>query len=374
MGIAETAGTGLAELLHSDAAGETGGQVILSVLADVPTPVLVVLVLLVVVLLWFVAVRYLLAICYRVWRRLSRQVYRLLTVVLPESPVVRFAAGTMVLVAAVIVIVGGLPVLVGDLTESDGGAASYADRVSSEALATEWGDVVDGDAVGGEPACDGSVAPVPGDRTDRDGDGLPDAWERAGQTPGGASLPDADPGRKDLYVQLNYGSEVEPLSDAEREQLRDSWASMPVENPSGSTGVALHLESATDGAGDLGEPAVITTLDERNRWYTEAHLGPRRCVYRQVVYGSVDVDGIAGVASTPGYSSVVDGTVASEHEGVVSPRVGVTVHELLHTAVGNVDGRPHTNEGWLQGGADDEFLSSATARDVNETGIYGPTT
>jgi hypothetical protein len=277
----------------------------------------------------------------------------------------------MVLIAVVILIVGGLPMLIGNLSESDQGAANYADRLSSQAMNTEWGDIVNGDAVGGEPACDGSVAGGTG-AVDRDRDGLPDEWERAGETPGGAPLPGADPGRKDLYVQLNYGAGIEPLGAAERQQLRESWAEMPVENPDGSRGVTLHLDNTSSGAGAMGEPVVLGQLEDRNDWYTEARMGPRRCVYRQVVYGDLAVDDVAGVASSPGFSSVVDGSPQPAYEGDVSFRVAVTNHELLHTALGRIDSQPHTSEGWLAGGPDNEYLSSAAATDMNESGIYGP--
>lgn len=375
LGVVGLAAVATAAVLVPDdlgTAGVTGQRAVSGLLADVPTPVLVGVALLGLVVLWFLAIRYVLVLCYRAWRRISARVYWALTLVLPESPLVKFAAGGMVLIGVVILVVGGLPALVGDLADSDEGAAGYADRLSSEAVDAEWGDVVNGDAVGGQPACDGSVAAVDGDSADRDQDGLPDAWERAGETPAGAPLPDADPGRKDLYVQVNYGSGVEPLTDAERDQLGSSWAEMPVANPDGSTGVALHVDDSSERAGDMGERARITATGDANTWYTDDHLGPRQCVYRQVVYGDVAIDGVGGVGATPGYSTVVHGAYREVRTGTVTTRVGITNHELLHTAAGNVDGKPHTSEGWLAGGSNDEFLAAATAADLNETGIYGP--
>jgi len=338
----------------------------------VPIPVLVAGALLVGVVLWVVVVRYLLGLCYRLWRRSAARVYWALTLVLPESPLVKFAAGTMVLIAATIVIVGGLPMLVGNLGAADAGAAGYVNEMSGQLVNTEWDDIVDGDAVGGEPDCDGSVARVDGGTTDRDQDGLPDAWERAGETPRGAALPGADPARKDLYVQVNYGQDVAALTDAERRQLRESWATMPVSNPDGTDGVTLHLDDGSARAGDLGEPAVITAMADRNAYYTAERLGPRRCVYRQVVFGKVQVGDVAGVASTPGYSAFVDGAPQPAYEGDVSFRVAVTNHELLHATAGRVDGQPHTGDGWLAGGPENEYLSRATAADLTESGLYGP--
>jgi hypothetical protein len=352
----------------------TGAIVAGQVLAPerVPLPVAIGAALVLAVVLWFVVIRYLLSVAYRVWRRVYARLYWALTLVLPESPLVKFAAGSMVLIVLVIVIIGGLPMVVGNLSEADEGAANYVNEIGAEALNTQWDDIVNGDAVAGEPGCDGTVAGAEAGATDRDGDGLPDAWERAGETPAGAPLPGADPGRKDLYVQVNYGTNVAPLTATERQQLRESWATMPVANPDGSTGVTLHLDNDSAGAGTLDDAAAIDALADRNAYYTADRLGPRRCVYRQVVYGQVDVDGVAGVASTPGYSAVVDGARQSNYAGGVSFRVALTNHELLHTALGRVDGRSHRSEGWLAGGPDNEYLSGAAAADANATGIHGP--
>jgi len=371
VGILGVAGLALLAPTRARAGLATLQELASAGLGRVPVPVLVALVLLLAVVLWFVAVRYLLGLAYRLWRRCSARVYWAMTLVLPESPLVRFAAGSMVLIAAIVVIVGGLPVLL-DLTESEEGAAAYADRMGSQAMNAEFGDIVDGDTVGGEPACDGDGGSAAVDGTDRDQDGIPDAWERAGETPDGAALPGADPGRKDLYVQVNHGSGTEPLTAAERRQLRATWARMPVSNPDGSRGVSLHLSEV--GGGDLGEAATISRLEARNTYYTESRLGPRQCVYRQVVYGTLAVEDVAGVASSPGYAAFVEGTRQPDYPGNVSLRVAVTNHELLHTAVGTVDGRSHTSDGWLASPPASESLSRPTARDMNETGIYGPAT
>lgn len=231
--------------------------------------------------------------------------------------------------------------------------------------------LLDGDLVGGSAVC--RVRHV--DAPDRDGDGIPDAWERAGETPDGAALPGADPARKDLYVQLNHGSNVDPLTDAERRQLRAVWARMPVENPDGSTGVSVHLVRG----GDLGEPAVFAEGFSPDRYYTRERLGARRCVYRQVTYGRIEAERIEGKATGPGYTAAVEGrwgTREVAYSGDVSPRVAVTTHELLHTAAGPVDGQAHTSSGWLapnlRPDGSDEHLSASTARHLNRTGIHGP--
>lgn len=337
---------------------------------EVPTPVLGVLVLLLGVALWFVLFRYVLALAYRGWRQISGRVYWALGVVLPDSPLVRFAAGSMLFILLILGIVAALPVVFGNLSESESGAATYVDRIGGAALNTEWDDIVDGDAAGGEPACGAGIPE--GRVVDRDDDGLPDAWERAGETPDGASLPGASPDRKDLYVQVDYGTGVEGLSEGERRELRDVWADMPVSNPDGSQGIRLHLDDEEPRGGRLNGTATITSNAERDDFYTESRLGPRQCVYHQVVYGRVEVGDLAGIASMPGFSAVVDGSRQPGYEGNVSFRTAVTTHELLHNVAGRVDGQPHTTSGWLAGGPDDEYLSEATARDLSESGLHGP--
>ena len=337
-------------------------------LRDVPEPLIVAAALLAAVVLWFLLFRSLLVLAYRGWRRVSARVYWALTLVLPKSPLVKFAAGAMVLIAAVLLIIGGLPVLVGSFADAADGPASYVDEFGESRLNGEWNQLVDGDVVAGGPACDGAAAGA----TDRDGDGLPDAWERAGESPGGAPLPGASPDRRDLFVQLDYGADVDPLSSAERGQLRDVWARMPVDNPDGSSGVDLHLVADADGAGTLGQPAVFTGTDGHARYYTTEYLGPRHCVYRQVVYGELELGSLAGLAPQPGYAVVVDGSPQPDYEGSADFRVALTTHELLHAVAGPVEGRDHTDEGWLAGGPGNEFLSNATARELTAEGLYGP--
>lgn len=347
------------------------GRTVARWLGDVPEPLIVGAALLVGVVLWVLVFRSALALAYRGWQMVNARVYWALTLVLPKSPLVKFASGTMVLIAAVILIIGGLPVLVGSLADASDGPASYVDEIGEGTLNAEWDDLVDGDVVAGAPACDGEQ-PGTSDASDRDGDGIPDAWERVGETPDGAPLPNANPEHKDLYVQLNYGTDVDPLSPAEQRQLRDGWARMPIENPDGSSGVDLHLVDEPDGAGPLGEEAVFTETDQHARYYTAEYLGPRHCIYRQVVYGELELGSLAGVAPQPGYATVVDGSPQPDYEGSVSFRVALTTHELLHAVAGPVDGRDHTDEGWLAGGPENEFLSNATARALRADGLFGP--
>ena len=223
----------------------------------------------------------------------------------------------------------------------------------------------------------GTAAARPGARAgpDADGDRLNDSWERAGETPDGVALPDADPRRMDLYVQVNHGTETDPLTERERRQLRRVWARMPVENPDGSTGVRLHLDAEPPRGGRLETTVRVpgTTYDGLTRHYTGATLGPRLCRYHQVVVGRIEADGSAGRGTIPGYAVVVEGDPQG-FDGNVSGRVALITHELLHNVVGQVDGDVHVEEGWLAArlAPGDTVLSNATATRLETRGFADP--
>ena len=178
---------------------------------------------------------------------------------------------------------------------------------------------------------------------DRDGDGLADEWERLGHTPDGTPLPGANPGRLDLYVQINYGDSVSQLSDVERKQLRTVWSSMSVENPDGTNGITLHL---VDG-GTLDRPVSITDDMDPDQFYTGQRLGNRLCTYHQVTLATSQQTNTVGYAEAPGYASVVDGDEFADYDGDVSLRVATITHALLHNVVGEVNGQTHSTGGWL---------------------------
>jgi hypothetical protein len=147
---------------------------------------------------------------------------------------------------------------------------------------------------------------------------------------GDAALPDADPLHTDLYVQVSVSNGTEPFTETELADLREAWASMPVDNPDGSTGIDLHVDQrrlnrtlVIDGAGDY---------DRLKSRYTSADtLGNRSGVYRHLLLLEIERD-----------------------------YAGRAVHELLHNVVGRLDGANqcpdefdgqsatyHTCQGWL---------------------------
>lgn len=186
---------------------------------------------------------------------------------------------------------------------------------------------------------------------DADGDRLPDAWERAGETPEGTPLPGADPQHKDLYVQVNYASGIDPLNATEKRQVTRIWAEMPVENPDGTTGIRLHLDDAAPRGGQIDRDVTVHDSFERaflETYYDERYIGTRGCTHYLVLFGRVS-DRYDGYGMTPGYLSVVDGTVRSS-QGGYSTRATILTHELLHNTVGRMGGgRTHVRAGWLHG-------------------------
>ncbi|MFC6976207.1 hypothetical protein ACFQL1_18395 [Halomicroarcula sp. GCM10025709] len=266
------------------------------------------------------------------------------------------ATGIMLLMGVMLLGVAMLPGAIGDLGES--GAVSGADDIAGDTSAGVFA---------GDVAATQAVAPGP---NDTDGDGLPDAWERAGETPAGAPLPGADPQRKDLYVVVGHGDGAQPLSDSERQQLRSIWAEMPVGNPDGSTGISLHL---TAEQGPISGATASANGTEYRRLYSRDRLGPRRCTSRYVALGTVSSDRTVVRADSPGYAAVVDADARSEYTGSVSFRAAAITHALLHMVAGELPNGYHTSEGWLTTGSPTERLAPATADHLNATGFRGST-
>lgn len=73
---------------------------------------------------------------------------------------------------------------------------------------------------------------------DTDGDGIADGTEVKRN---GELLPGADPLRKNIYIEIDY-MESYRLPDREKQQIIQMFASSPVENPDGSTGIDLHIK------------------------------------------------------------------------------------------------------------------------------------
>jgi hypothetical protein len=250
--------------------------------------------------------------------------------------------------------------------ESDSGAAGTASDLQEAGMSSSLDAAVEGDTLG--PASmrsvDGQCSRPSG--TDHDGDRLPDAWERRGSTPDGTPLPDADPDRKDLYIQPIYEPGAERFTDEEKVQLRRVWDEMPVTNPSGGTGIELHFVDRWPNQGRVENPITAdrNIRSVREEYYTHEGMGGGHCRYHLVAVGTVTSESVAGYGDTPGFVSVVDSTRNPSYNGSVTFRVAVTTHELLHNTAGRVNGNAHPGTGWL--GTGGEYLGSGTKQDLDD--------
>lgn len=300
---------------------------------------------------------------YTLLRRAGPRTTRAYRFLAPSTPIGKGAVGLTIGVCLLLGMLYALPGAIGNL--EDNSSVSGADDIAAGTVDSS-NSLLRGDTVTFESG-DAYQRPTP----DRDGDRLNDTWERRGRTPAGVRLPGADPGRMDIYVQVNYGGGTIPLTDEEKRQLRRIWANMPVQNPDGSTGISLHLTDQRPRGGGVGGTVEFSGVRnaELLEYYTPRYLSNRTCVYHQVVVGDIEKNGVLGRAATPGYSAIVDDTQWS-YDGEVSARVHVITHALLHNVVG---GGRHTDSGWLATGleAENTHLSERTARRLQESGFAG---
>ena len=311
--------------------------------------------------------------CYPLLQYAGPRTKRLYGFVTPDTPIGKMATGIMLMVFVVFGSIWGLPAAVGDLGQGGYGsqANNLAERgLNSDPITFDQQDVLES---GSSASVDAAAYERP--TPDADGDRLKNSWESAGETPEGAPLPNADPERMDLYVQVNYGGGTMPLSGAEKRQLRRVWDKMPVDNPDGSQGIDIHITDSRPRGGPVGEPVTISgnDLEEIHQYYTERYMGPRTCRYQQVVLGSITRSNVGGIATTPGYAAVVEDLDRQSEGDGISPRVAVITHELLHNVAGDVTASGHVEQGWLSKsvGSDDTQLSETTAAHIDQRGLVG---
>ena len=208
---------------------------------------------------------------------------------------------------------------------------------------------------------------------DTDGDGLLDGWERQQETPGGVTLPGADPLAKDIYVQVDHARETERPDEAFYGAVADEFAEMPVENPDRSTGIELHIRDGgrvNESVSFTGETKNFWTLKDR---YYRSELGSRAGVYHQVLVADFEADQV-GYGEVGGEFSVVAANLDNE------TRQQVVVHELLHNVVGRVDASgvcPNDPKHYCRGGylgprivtGEDRYLAEPVARQLAREGF-----
>lgn len=205
---------------------------------------------------------------------------------------------------------------------------------------------------------------------DTDGDDLRDGWEVDGETRSGIELPDADPLSMDLYVAVYVSEGAEGLDTYEG--VREHFASMPVENDDGTTGIDLHVV-------DVTELPERITFDGTARDYVgivddllEPRMGRTDDVYHAALFLTVSDRTILGFGDVGGHYSVVTG------ESTATKREFALVHELLHNVVGEVDapgacdgGAHYCDGGWLEPRYDPEeaYLPEPIAEQLEREGF-----
>ena len=204
---------------------------------------------------------------------------------------------------------------------------------------------------------------------DTDGDRLPDGWEVAGESADGARLPDADPLRMDLYVELLRPEGGDRLTEREQATLERYWAEMAVENPDGSTGITVHVRRQTV-AGEVAHVDGDDTKDARD-YYAERYLGNRTGEYHLAVLTSeYEFGSSAAFGAAPGRVSVY-----APWPGF---RPDVLTHELLHNVLGRVESDLalesdpyHTSEGFLTPTGAEPRLPEEIAAQMEADGFAG---
>lgn len=260
-----------------------------------------------------------------------------------------------------------------DPTSGDTDADGLADAAEAEAGTDPTDADTDDDALDDGRELELGTDPL---TADTDGDRLLDGWEAAGRTTAGVALPNSDPLRLDLYLQVDYAIGTDPLSGEEKADFRAAWAEMPVDNPDGTRGIVVHLDDAPPDGGAIDQTMVydgnLSTVYESH--YLERFNESRRGVYRSLLVLPFDDDLrlVGGEAYAPGPFAVV----RDDFSHVQSERFETMVHEVLHTVVGELDednqcgdDRYHTCAGWLAHTAGDQFLPTGVADELEAEGF-----
>jgi len=161
--------------------------------------------------------------------------------------------------------------------------------------------------------------------TDTDGDGLPDVWETQGYDADGDGVIDvdlpamgADPRRKDLFVEMEYMQGRLP-SAAALDRMREVFATAPVSNPDGTSGITLHLDagSASGTTYDLGGGNQVPYDDDLNPSQSEVNAikrtnfdSDRAKIFRYMLWGGTPTTAAAPV----GWLSVFPVILSSQRE------------------------------------------------------------
>jgi hypothetical protein len=183
--------------------------------------------------------------------------------------------------------------------------------------------------------------------TDTDGDSLPDAWETNGYDANGDGVVDVDlpamganPNKKDLFVEMDYMS-GRLASTAALDRIVQVFASAPVSNPDGTTGVKIHLDAgaARGTAYNLGGGNEVTYDDDLNPSATQTNAikaanfaAVRKAVFHYMIWGdSYDGGCSSGQAfNIPNDTFIVTVGPKCGWNATDDTNVGTFIHELGH--------------------------------------------
>lgn len=196
--------------------------------------------------------------------------------------------------------------------------------------------------------------------TDTDGDSLPDTWETNGYDANGDGTIDvnlpamgASPTKKDLFVEMDYMS-GRLTSTAGLDRIVQVFASAPVSNPDGTTGIRIHLDAgaAAGAAYNLGggnqvpydnnlQPSGSQTTAIKNANFASA----RRAVFHYMLWAdSYDNGCSSGQAfAIPNDTFIVTVGPKCGWAGTDDQEVGTFIHELGHNLGLRHGGTDHGN-------------------------------
>lgn len=187
---------------------------------------------------------------------------------------------------------------------------------------------------------------------DTDGDKLPDTWEISGYDADGDGDIDIDfpamganPYKKDLFVEMDWmpradgGIELAPVEDLDR--IVDVFATYPVRNPDGSTGINLHLD-AGEARGEKynlggGNQVEYNPLDNHLNDLATIKAQPgnfdpaRTGIFYYMIWADLySKNSSSGLAWTPGMDFLVTVGQTYYGRGNSNVRVGTFIHEFGH--------------------------------------------
>lgn len=197
------------------------------------------------------------------------------------------------------------------------------------------------------PAIDSVSTVVAPAATDTDGDSLPDSWETNGYDANGDGVVDVDlpamganPNKKDLFVEMDYMSGL-LASTAALDRIVQVFASAPVSNPDGSTGIKIHLDAgaARGTAYNLGGGNEVTYDADLNPSATETNAvkaanfaSVRTAVFHYMIWGdSYDGGCSSGQAfNIPNDTFIVTVGPKCGWNATDDTNAGTFTHELGH--------------------------------------------